>query len=134
VRALYQALNSRNIDDIKYQLDEQVDLVDMHLGSVIRGKESVGRYFQSWMDSFPDGKGEIVNLLSVGDQVVVETIGRGTFEKTLPGWKIPLTRTGEPGVIRFCQIFRVQRGKILNIHSYYDLMGLIRAEAASKAA
>jgi hypothetical protein len=45
-----------------------------------------------------------------------------------------LTHTGESSIIRFCQIFRVQKGKILSAHSYYDLSGVLRSEAAANAA
>jgi predicted ester cyclase len=134
VRKLYTGINQKNVEAIKDCLDEQVDFVDMYLGSVIRGRESVGRYFQNWMDAFPDGKGEIVNLLGTDDQIVIEVIGRGTFEKPLPGWKVQLTHTGESSIIRFCQIYRVQKGKILSAHSYYDLSGVLRSEAAANAA
>jgi ketosteroid isomerase-like protein len=134
VRSLYAALNQKDIEALKNCLDEQVDFVDMYLSSVIRGRESVGRYFQNWLDAFPDGKGEIINLISTDDQVVIEVIGRGTFEKLLPGWKVQLTRTGEQSIIRFCQIFRVKSGKILSVHSYYDLAGVLRSEAVARAA
>lgn len=83
-------------------------------------------YFQAWASAFPDGTIEIIQLVSQGDTVVAEYIGRGTQTGALnlSGQSIP--PTNQRGEVRFVEIYEVRNGKLAGLRSYFDSATMFR--------
>jgi len=79
-------------------------------------------------EGFPDSGIEIMNLFATEDQAVVEFIGRGTNTAPLhmPTGDVP--PTGRAVEMRFCDVYRISNGKIVNYRSYYDGLGFIPSQ------
>lgn len=127
VRSFYDALNKNDLNEMMKPVHDQVEFVDYASGNTIRGKEGVTNYFKGWMDAFPDGRGNITNLVTSGDQIVVEVTARGTHQGDFQSPEGILPPTGNTVEVRFCQVFRIKGGKIVAGHSYYDLAGMMKA-------
>ena len=132
VLALYDALNRKDVSGIVDQFTETAELLDMPSGSVVRGKKMLTEYFQNWLNAFPDGKGEIKNLIEKDDLMVAETMGTGTLQGTFSTPHGALMASGRKVVVRFCQLFRVQAGKIVSSRTYYDMAGIIAQARAEE--
>jgi predicted ester cyclase len=71
-------------------------------------------------DAFPDGRGEILNLVACGETVVVEWLVHGThagrYEDQPP--------TGRRFERRGCSVAEVRDGKIVGYRDYFDRLTL----------
>jgi ketosteroid isomerase-like protein len=131
VRAMYHALNQRNLNGMIDQFNDDAELLDVPTNSMIRGKQALSEYFQNWMNAFSNANGEIINLITSGEMIIVEVIGRGFHQNVFSTSYGNIPSSEENVEIKFCQIYKIQNNKIKSGTSYYDLFGLI--QAAEKA-
>ena len=125
VRATIEAFNDRDLERGAALIAPDAEFVDVPSGRISRGPDGYKQDMQGWLTAFPDGRIEITNLVSAGDTVVVEYVGRGTNTGPLmtPAGEIP--PTGKAGQMALCDISQLKDGKIVAGRSYYDLATLL---------
>lgn len=125
VRELYAAVNRHDADAFDRLISDEIEFTVYGLNETFRGKEAFKKYFKMWWRAFPEGKGEIRNLIASNEQAIAEILGRGTqsgpFE-TSRGTIEPSNRMLE---LHFCQVFRIQNGLIVSGRSYSDAYGML---------
>lgn len=86
----------------------------------LQGREPATQYAMAWLNAFPDARITVDNDLAAGDWVVQEFTFSGTHEGTLmsPAGEIPATHKHVNG--RGVQIFRVERGTVVDTRLYFD--------------
>ena len=86
----------------------------------VEGQDAATQYAMAWLNAFPDAKTTVTNELDAGDWLVQEFTFEGTHQGTLasPGGEIPATNRRLVG--RGVQIFRVERGKVVDTRLYFD--------------
>lgn len=70
-------------------------------------------------EAFPDLRFEIHEEIAEGDRVCTRYTMSGTFESTLMG----LLPNDEPFTVAGIDTFRLQDGKVVEIHASYDTLG-----------
>ncbi len=88
-------------------------------GAVLRGRREFQHFAQQMREAFPDLRFEIQEELVDGDRVATRYTMRGTFESTLMG----LLPNDEEFVVQGIDTFRLEDGKIVEIHASYDTLG-----------
>ena len=101
------------------------EVVNAPSGTTFHGPEGYKRFIQFFVESFPDCRSELRNVLATEDQVVRE--GTWRWNDTGPLYLPPaaLPATGHAGGVRFCQILRFRNGKIASLRCYYDMTTLL---------
>jgi predicted ester cyclase len=126
-RSLFDLYNSRQSDPawldkgvVTFAADAEV--IDVPSGTTLRGPDGYKRLMLFFAESFPDSRAELTSAFATEDQVALEGTWRWTTTGLLhlPSGDIPATR--RPGELRFCQIIQIRNGKIVSLHSYYDMM------------
>ena len=100
--------------------------IDIPSRTTFRGPDGYKQLILFFEEGFPDSGIEITNLFATEDQAVVEFIGRGTNTGPLhmPTGDVP--PIGRAVEMRFCDVYRVRNGKIVNYRSYYDGLGFLQ--------
>jgi steroid delta-isomerase-like uncharacterized protein len=131
VKTLYDLTNNHQSDSAWLDtslafFDEDCEVVDVPSGMASRGPNGYKQLILFFEEGFPDSGIEITNMFATDDQAVVEFIGRGvnTGPLHMPDGDVP--PTGRPVEMRFCDVYRVQDGKIVSYRSYYDLFSFLQ--------
>lgn len=122
---LMEGFNSRDMSKIASVLSDDVEWLDVARQTVYRGIAGHREYEKSWLDAFPDGKVEIINVISQGDRMVMEYIGRGTHLGPIEGPNGTIHATGECVQLPMCDVLQIRNGKVFRGHTYYDASTLI---------
>lgn len=126
-RSLLDLYNSRWSDPA--WLDESVaafaadaEVINVASGTTLQGPEGYQRLVLFFAEIFPDRRVETTTAFATEDRVALEYIARGTNIGLLdlPSGVIPAT--GRSFELRICQIFQFRNGKIVSLHTYYDMM------------
>ncbi|HEX9495111.1 MAG TPA: ester cyclase [Candidatus Limnocylindria bacterium] len=91
-------------------------------GEVLRGRREFLTFAIQLAEAFPDIRFDLEELFTDGERVCVRFVMRGTFESTLMG----LLPTGKEFAVTGIDTFRVQGGKVTEIHASYDTLGQMR--------
>jgi predicted ester cyclase len=85
--ASYDAMASHNVNDMLK--DCSADCVDYGDGSMppVKGKDSIIKMINMWMNAFPDNKGNDLKFVADGDWVMVWGEWSGTFKNDFMGMK-----------------------------------------------
>ena len=77
-------------------------------------------------DAFPGSSVELTNVFGTDDQMALEFTGRGTNNGPLhlPTGDVPAT--GRYSEMQFSEVVRIQNGKIVSLHIYYDTLTLLQ--------
>lgn len=131
VRHEFDLLNAHRtdtewLDKIVAPLSEDFVLVDVPTGTTSSGCDALRNFCLFFVDAFPGSSTEITNMVATEDQAVVEFIGRGTNTSPLhmPTGDVP--PTGRAVELRFCDVYRIEHGKIVSYRSYYDALGFMQ--------
>src|SRR5215471_19356078 len=85
-------------------------------------KDLVRAFIAAWNDRDFDQFGDLLRLVTEGDQVVAHMPYRGTFTKPILG----VTPTGRSAQVDEMVIFRIADGKIAEAWEVYDECGMWR--------
>ena len=87
IMASFDAMASHNVNDMLK--DCAADCVDYGDGSMppVKGKDSIMKMINSWMNAFPDNKGKDLKYVADGDWVMVWGEWSGTFKNDFMGMK-----------------------------------------------
>lgn len=85
--ASYDAMAAHNVNDMLK--DCSADCVDYGDGSMppVKGKDSIIKMINGWMNAFPDNKGSDLKFVADGDWVMVWGEWSGTFKNDFMGMK-----------------------------------------------
>jgi steroid delta-isomerase-like uncharacterized protein len=131
VKTLFDLTNNHQSDpawlDKSLSLfSDDCEVIDIPSGMTSRGPEGYKQIILFFEEGFPDSGIEITNLFASEDQAVVEFIGRGTNTGPLHMPTGDVAPTGRAVEMRFCDVYRVNNGKIVSYRSYYDLLGFLQ--------
>lgn len=91
----------------------------------LEGGDATAEYSMSWFRAFPDAKIEVVNEIASGDTVALEITFEGTHENPLTGPEGEIPATGRHVKGRGAQVLRVEGGKVVEEHLYFDQVELM---------
>jgi steroid delta-isomerase-like uncharacterized protein len=114
------------LDKSVASITEDCELIDIPSGRTLRGPDGYKQLVEFFAEAFPGSSVELTNAFATEDQVVIEFTGRGTNTGPLhlPTGDIPAT--GRYSELRFCGVYRIKSGKIVSLHSYYDLTTMLQ--------
>jgi steroid delta-isomerase-like uncharacterized protein len=112
-------------DEARLRATYADDVVQDVPGDRIEGGDRATAYVAMWLRAFPDARQTIVKELASGDWVVQEFTVAGTHTETLaaPDGEVPATN--RPVTTRGVQVLRVQGGRIVEEHVYFDELQLL---------
>ena len=125
VRELHEAFNARDLDRAAAHADEDAEYLTVATGETFHGREGYKRYMQNWIDAFSDASTEVTAIHAGDDFAVVEFTGRGTHDGTLRSPSGDVAPTGRTVENRFCEVLRIEDGKILGSRTYLDLATML---------
>jgi ketosteroid isomerase-like protein len=97
-----EAFNRRDLDAFLALMDDDVEVASriVVIEGGLRGHDGVRRWWQNWLDTWPDYKVEVVEVRDVGDVTVagLRALGHGAgsevpFEDTI--WQLGRWRAGK---------------------------------------
>jgi steroid delta-isomerase-like uncharacterized protein len=119
-RTIYEAFNARDFDRGLAVIADHAVWLDVPTGTTFRGPAEFRRNYEQWFTKFPDGECEVVHAVAAGDEVVVECIDHGTNTGPMETPYGVFPPTGRRIKLPFCDIFRIEDGKITEGRSYFN--------------
>jgi len=95
---------------------------DVPSGAILRGPDGYKRFVLFFAENFPDSRVELTKVFATEDEVTLECTVRwnDTGPLYLPSGALQsMRRSGE---LRYCLVFEFRNGRIVSLHSYYDMM------------
>ncbi len=129
--AVYDIYNQHTTDQdwlsrsSEYTSDE-AEIENVPIGMTFHGKEGIKQFLSGWATAFPDSTVEVTNLQATDTFAYSEFIGRGTHNGILRSPMGDIPPTGKSVEIRFCEVFLLRDGQIVQERLYYDLMGMLQ--------
>lgn len=114
VKASMEAMIARNVDEALK--DVAPDCVDYNDGSMpaTKGKDSIMKMLKSWVNAFPDNKGDDIKYVADGDWVMAWGEWSGTFKNDFMGTKA----TNKSYKLKDVDIFKLNdAGQIVEHHN-----------------
>lgn len=116
VREAYAAFNAKDLSRMKAVIVPDGKMQSVPFGSTLGFLE----YFENWAHAFPDGRIELQTVVSEGNWVVAEFVGRGTQTGALRGPGGTLPASNRKAEIRMVEIYEVRDGKLATGRAYFD--------------
>lgn len=126
--ACIAAWNSHDPDKFVSYCSDNIVWHDVSNPQPVKGKEGARRYFQGWLNAFPDLTIRVKNRLATDDQVADEIEFSGTDKGPLQG------PPGTPSIpptgkkvnnAKGTYFARIESGKVVEVHTYPDTAGLM---------
>jgi predicted ester cyclase len=133
IRSLYDAVNRKDLKHIEGFGAPHSEWLDVPFDYLAKGERAIIDPWQNWFNIFPDANCEVRSLVALGDTVVAQGFGRGTHQGVFKSPAGILQPTGRKMEVRFCDIYRLENGKIARADSYFDFYGLLRQLAPELA-
>jgi steroid delta-isomerase-like uncharacterized protein len=126
-----RAINDHDLDAVNANEAEDVEWVAP--GATLRGYAEVRGFIQPFFDAFPDAHITVVSQVVAEPVAVTEGIFGGTHTGTLrsPGGDIP--PSGKTIALRYSTVQRVESGRIVAEHLYFDQVELLTQIGAMPA-
>lgn len=120
-----QTWNAHDHDAWQALLDQQAFAVQAPGGMSLAGREAIDTFWNTWHDAFPDNHLNTVGIYGDERGGVLEGRFTGTHTGPLrvPTGEIPAT--GRSVDVRFCEVHRVDGGKIVDSHLYFDQLDML---------
>ncbi|WP_440008208.1 ester cyclase [Halomicrococcus sp. SG-WS-1] len=111
-----------NVDVVDEIYAEDFVLHDPSSPDGTRGREEYREYVAAYRDAFPDADYAVEELVAEGDAVAMRYTARGTHEGELMG----IEPTGEEVTVTGMELYHVDDGKITEMWTNYDALGVFR--------
>ena len=134
IRGLYKAVNAKNLDYIRNLGADFSEWLDVPFNYTTTGKDAIIDPWTSWFGIFPDATCEVKSLVSLGDYVIAQGIGRGTHKGVFNSPAGVLEPGGVSMQVNFCDVYKLKGGKIERADSYFDFYSLLGQLAPEKIA
>jgi len=95
---------------------------DVPSGAILRGPDGYKRFVLFFAENLPDSRVELTKVFATEDEVTLEctVLWNDTGSLPLPSGALQsMRRSGE---LRYCLVFEFRKGKIVSLHSYYDML------------
>jgi ketosteroid isomerase-like protein len=102
-REVFEAFNAHNWERMEGLYATNVELTDPSFDGVKTGKEGLTDFYRS----VPDIHDEVKVVSASGNTAVVEFVSTGTIE-------------GQKFSMPICTVFKIENGKVISDHTYYD--------------
>jgi predicted ester cyclase len=98
------------------------EVIDVPSGTTLRGPDGYKRLVLFFAEAFPDSRVELTKVFATEDEVTLECTVRwnDTGPLYLPSGALPSMKRS--GKLRYCLVFEFRKGKIVSLHSYYDML------------
>jgi predicted ester cyclase len=123
VRAIEEAWDEGRLDDLDQYFADDFDNRQSGMPGLPGGLAGAKMAHQGVMQSFPDRKLEILDLIAEGDQVFVRTRVTGTNQGGFPAFNVPAN--GNPFDIQQWSIYRLRDGKVVEHQGVNDALTLL---------
>jgi len=133
IRGLYAAVNRKDLKTIADFGAPNSEWLDVPFNFTSTGTAAIIDPWKAWFDIFPDATCEVRSLVALGDYVVAQGVGRGTHRGVFNSPAGKLLPTGRTMAVNFCDVYRLEDGKIVRADSYFDFYGLLRQLAPELA-
>lgn len=131
VRKLYDLFNAKEFDRVDECARSDAVMEVLPFGAASSFREEM----EAWASTFPDGQIEVRSITGNGHTVCAECVGRGTHTGPFAGPEGTIEATNKKVELRFCDIYRVENGKITSGRMYFDqneLFDQIRPEVETR--
>ena len=91
------------------------------VGGTVKGREAIGRLYESWFTGFPDFMLTSEELLIEGDRVIQVTTQSGTDT----GGFMELPPTGKPFRVPVVWLFTLKDNQFVHVRPIYDYTGTL---------
>jgi ketosteroid isomerase-like protein len=102
-RSIFDAFNAHDWKKMESLYSDNVEMMDPAFEGIKTGKEGLTDFYRS----VPDIHDEVKLIKASGSTVVVEFISTGTID-------------GNKFTLPICTVFRIENGKVVSDHTYYD--------------
>jgi predicted ester cyclase len=123
VRSIEEAWDENRLDDLDQYFADDFDNSRSIIPGMPPGLASAKMAHQGAMQSFPDRKVEIVDLIGSGDQVFVRTRVTGSNQGGFPALNVPAN--GNPFTIDACSVYRLREGRVVEHWGMNDAFALL---------
>jgi len=123
VRAIEEAWDGGRLDDLDQYFAQDFDNRQSAIPGLPGGLAGAKMAHQGVMQSFPDRKVEILDLIGEGDQVFVRTRVTGSNQGGFPAFNVP--PNGNPIDIQAWSIYRFRDGKVAEHQGMNDALTLL---------
>jgi ketosteroid isomerase-like protein len=121
IKAQIEAYNSHDVKGTLEFFSESAVTYSPYHPEGVRTRADGGQLMKDEITAFPDIQWRIERIFGQGDWVFAKLLGTGTNTGPLKGRKGRAAKpTKLPISIRQSALFRVQNGKIVEAHSYFD--------------
>jgi ketosteroid isomerase-like protein len=124
-----QIVESWNRHDVKKfisYLDENIMIYDPTFPKPFKGRLAAEQYFNGWVRAFPDFTMKTLNPVISSDYIAVEVECSGTHLGPLTlGEQPEIPATNKKAVTRICFFAREKNGKVAEVRTYPDMIGLL---------
>lgn len=122
VREFYRAFEEKDLERIRTLMMPDATMSEVPFGAT----RNLAEHCEIWGRAFPDAKVELLNVVSQGDLVVAEFIGRATHAGPLPGpGGMTLSPSNKRLEVRFVEVFQFRGGRIALARQYFDALGVM---------
>ncbi len=122
---LYRSMSPQNSATFLNALSDNVEFCDIPSGMVLKTKNEIRQYQETWFKAFPDATCEVTQVWGSGDRVLVEFTVRGTHQGPLALPSGSIGPTYKKIECRNCDILQFRDGKIISGRTYYDMASLL---------
>jgi steroid delta-isomerase-like uncharacterized protein len=132
-RAAHEAFNSRDWEAMRALVAPDTIYDDHPRGLTLQGVDNFVAWVQEWAAGMSDARIEEARYLDAGTHSVCMFRGRGINDGPMG----PANATGRPLDLAFCEILRVEDGRVTGGDAYYDALtmlsqlGVVQAPAAA---
>jgi predicted ester cyclase len=123
VRAIEEAWDGGRLDELDQYFAPEFDNAASGTPGLPPGLEGAKMAHQGVMQSFPDRKLEILDIVDGGDRVFVRTRVTGTNQGGFPAFNVPAN--GNPFQIEAVSVYRFEDGKVVEHWGMNDALALL---------
>jgi ketosteroid isomerase-like protein len=98
------------------------EVIDVPSGAILRGPDGYKRFVLFFAEAFPDSRVELTKVFATEDEVTLECTVRWNDTGSLPLPSGALQSMKRSGELRYCLVLEFRKGKIVSLHSYYDML------------
>jgi steroid delta-isomerase-like uncharacterized protein len=120
VESVFAAFDEGDLDRAASLVTEDFELVDVAAGETFHGPAGFRDWLATFKTALPDASTEVVNLISDGERVATEHIGRGTHDGPFVTRGGTIPPTGRAIELRMGEVYELRDGKIAGMRAYYD--------------
>jgi steroid delta-isomerase-like uncharacterized protein len=124
VSRFYENFDTGNLDAAISAFSEDLETTDPGMGTV-HGLAPFREYLETLKQALPDARAVIEHLYEAAGAAIVEGRLVGTHTGPLATPDGDVAPTGASIDVRFADVSRVEAGKIVSYHTYYDQVGLL---------